>query len=212
MWKMINFNINSNTLLIIALGIVIICLQMCKSEPIIDNGDRKITIDGKDYVVIKEKVDTIYKKIVQTKYVKGDTIFQYKPIFFEVPANVNMDSIVKDYYTARIYADTLHLKDSLGYVHVIDTVFNNKLKGRNWTANIREKIIERELVVKDVPRLQVFGGFNFGADKTGFNYVSGTLLFKDYKDVIYSVGLGYANPNNFNVQAGIYWKIKLKKK
>jgi hypothetical protein len=51
-----------------------------------------------------------------------------------------------------------------------------------------------------------------GFDKVNIvNFVGPSLLLKDKKDKVYSLGVGYSNAKSLSIQGGIYWKIKLKK-
>lgn len=72
-----------------------------------------------------------------------------KYIIVEVPADVDTAAILKDYYTQKIYDDTLVHNNRLNLV-LRDTVYNNKLLGRtvNYTlSNPVPRIESHELMI-----------------------------------------------------------------
>jgi hypothetical protein len=210
---MINFlkKIDLKTLLILGLIIVILLMRACSSgEKISDGG--QIKIDGKKYTVIKHTIDTIIKPVTQTVYKEGRTIFVDVPVYVNVPANVDTAYILKDYYTKYPYKDTLRLDDGLGYIAVNDTIFKNRVLNRKFNSFINQKTILETIYVQPVPKVQMFIGGVAGFDKVNIvNFVGPSLLLKDKKDKVYSLGVGYSNAKTLSIQGGIYWKIKLKK-
>jgi hypothetical protein len=198
------------TLLIVALVIVILILRSCSS-----NGDKKddiIKVDGKKYIVVKHEIDTVYQTTVQTVYREGKTIFKDVPVYVNVPANVDTLNILKDYYTKVTYKDTLHLKDSLGYISVIDTIFNNKILNRVWDSHVNKITINDKIYLKDLPKTQLYFGGVLGFDKVNIvNFAGPSFILKTKKDHMYSLGIGYSNNQTVSIQGGVYWKIKLKK-
>jgi len=210
---MINFlkKIDLKTLLIFGLIIVILLMRACSSDGKITDGGG-IKIDGKKYIVIKHTVDTIIKPVTQTVFKKGETIFRDVPVYINVPANVDTSYILKDYYTMYPYKDTLRLKDSLGYIAVSDTIFKNRILNRTFDAYVNKFTINNTIYVQPVPKVQMYIGGVAGFDKVNVvNFVGPSLLLKDKKDKVYSLGIGYSNAKTVSVQGGIYWLIKLKK-
>jgi hypothetical protein len=88
------------------------------------------------------KVDTVYQQKTFTKVIKGDKI-PFKVIESRVDTlhNTIHDTItiVKDYLTTKIFADTITI-DSSKYT-IIDTISQNTIQGRRFIADIREKTI-----------------------------------------------------------------------
>lgn len=198
------------TLLIIALIIVILILRSCTSI-----GDKKediIKVDGKKYIVVKHEIDTVYRPTIQTVYKDGKTIYRDTPVYINVPTNVDTMSILKDYYTKVTYKDTLHLKDSLGYISVIDTIFNNKILNRVWDSHVNKITINDKIYLKELPKTQLYFGGVLGFDKVNIvNFAGPSFILKTKKDHMYSLGIGYSNNKTVSIQGGIYWKITLKK-
>ena len=186
-------------------------MRMCDGKGNVDKGDI-VKIDGKKYEVIKHEIDTVKIPVVQTEYKKGETIYKEKPVYVNIPVNVDTLSILKDYYAKYNYKDTLKLKDSLGYIAVLDTISCNKILNRVFDAHVNKFTIKETLIVKDLPKNQFFIGGVMGFDKVDLvNFIGPTLLFKTKKDKIFSIGVGYGLQQRINIQGGLYWKIGKKK-
>lgn len=201
--------IDLKTLIILGLIILILFMKMCSPKP---EQSKIIKVDGKKYEVIKHIKDTQYIPQIKTVYKKGETIYLEKPVYYEIPQYFDTNEIVNDYYSKKIYKDTISLDDSLGSVSIIDTIQENKLKGRIFTSNLNKIVIKDSIIVKELPKNQVYFGGNLGIDtKGGFNYFGPNFLLKTKSDQIYNLGIGINNNRSFTIMGGIYWKIKLKK-
>jgi hypothetical protein len=183
---------------------------------------RTIRIDGKAYEVIKHEIDTV--DVIKTKVVtkKGEDIYHETIVEHEVkvPVNVDTNAILKDFYSKVLYKDTLHLPDSLGTVSLLDTISQNKILGRTFNANVKQRTIKETTIVKELPKTQVFYGFTGGFNKADVvSNVGAGLLIKTKKDKIYQLGIGVSNKvtDGTNgslspyIGGGVYWKIKLRK-
>ena len=194
-----------NILILILVGIIV--FDRCNpSNPEI------IKIDGKPYEVIKWKVDTQYfpKKIIINK--PGEVIIKDTTIYVEVPQKVDTGKILKNFYSKNVYKDTLKLPDSLGYVSLSDTISQNKILFRSFSADVRQKVITDTKIVKDLPKTQVYLGFNSQFSKPDFvNSVGGSILLKTKNDKIFQLGAGVTSQNlSPYINGGIYWKVKFK--
>jgi hypothetical protein len=183
---------------------------------------KTIRIEGKKYEVIKHTVDTV--DIVKTKVVtkKGDDIYHETIVEKEIiiPAKVDTAALLKDYYSKVLYKDVLVLPDSLGTVAVTDTISQNKILGRTFDANVKQRTIKETTIVKELPKNQLYFGFSGGFNKTDVVSNIGTgLILKTKKDKLYQLGVGVANRTIDGtsggltpyIGGGVYWKIKLKK-
>lgn len=183
---------------------------------------RTIRIEGKKYEVIKHDIDTF--EVVKTKVVtkKGADIYHETIVEKEVkiPAIVDTAALLKDFFAKNVYKDTLRLPDSLGMVAVTDTITQNKILGRTFNASVKQREIKETLIVKELPKTQVYYGFNGGFNKTDVvSNIGAGVIVKTKKDKIYQLGAGVANRviDGTNgslspyIGAGVYWKIKLKK-
>jgi hypothetical protein len=215
MKKLLNIK---NIALILLIAIVI--FQQC-------GGNKKgtgeiVKVDGKKYELIKQETDTI--EVVKTKVVtkKGEDIYHETIVEHEVrvPANVDTNAILKEYYTKVLYKDVLVLPDSLGTVAINDTISQNKILGRTFNANVKQRVIKETTIVKELPKNQLYFGFGGQFNKTDFiSGLSTGLILKTKTDKIYQVNLGVTNSTIDGVNgqfkpyvgAGVYWKIRLKK-
>ena len=199
------------TLLIAVLIIVILLLKMCTPKPSPKPGD-VIKVDGKKYEVIKRITDTQYVTKTQTIFKEGKTIYVEKTIYVDVPSDVDTAEILKDYFAKYTYKDTIKLEDSLGTVQITDTIHKNRILARTFKSNINQVHVHDSIIVKELPKNQVYVGGIIGADKkVGFNYFGPTFVLKTKSDHMYSIGVGLNNNFTTSIQVGVYWKIKLKK-
>ncbi len=174
-----------------------------------------VKIDGKKYDVIKKEIDTFY--VEKTKIVKkpGKDIYHDTTIYVSIPQDVDTAKILSQYYAKNVYKDTLKLDDSLGFVSVIDTIKENTIHFRTFTAKVREKIIEQKIYLKELPKRQLYFGFEGTFDRAEmFRGVGTGVIYKTKSDKIYKANIGVLNLQNDlspYINAGLYWKIKLKK-
>jgi hypothetical protein len=205
----------------IAALIVYILLQWFNPGGVMPGG-RTIRIEGKKYEVIKHEIDTV--DVIKTKVVtkKGEDIYHEVIVEKEVqiPAVVDTAALLKDYYSKVLYKDVLVLPDSLGTVAVTDTISQNKILGRTFDANVKQRTIKETLIVKEPARNQVYYGLNGGFNKADVvSSVGAGIMLKTKKDKIYQFTLGVNNrvvdgtTGGFSpyVGFGTYWKIKVKK-
>jgi len=206
----------------IAIAVLVVIVLLEYFNPGGKMPGRTVRIDGKKYEVIKHDIDTF--EVVKTKIVtkKGSDIYHETIIEKEVviPAIVDTQALLKDYYSKVLYKDVLVLPDSLGTVSVTDTISQNKILGRTFDAKVKERTIKETMIVKELPKTQVYYGLTGGFNKADVvSNIGGGLLIKTKKDKIYQVGVGVANrvTDGTNgtlspyVGAGVYWKIKFKK-
>jgi hypothetical protein len=199
------------SIIIICLIIVILLLKMCTPKPPVKPGDT-IKVNGKKYVVIHRTIDTQYIPKTKTVYKPGETIYVETPIYIDVPADVDTGAILKDYYAKRVYKDSIKLEDSLGTITLIDTIQENKIKGRWFKSNINQIVIKDSIIVEKPPVNQFYFGGVIGADRiVGFNFFGPSLVLKTKSDNMYSLGVGINNNRATSVQVGALWKIKLRK-
>jgi hypothetical protein len=212
--------LNFKNIAIVAL-ILFVLLQWFNPGGVMPGG-KTIRIEGKKYEVIKHDIDTF--EVVKTKVVtkKGEDIYHETIVEKEVviPAIVDTQALLKDYYSKVLYKDVLVLPDSLGTIAVTDTISQNKIWGRTFDAKVKQREIKETLIVKELPKTQVYYGLTGGFNKEDvISNVGAGLIIKTKKDKIYNLGVGVANrvTDGTNgtlspyIGAGVYWKIKLKK-
>jgi hypothetical protein len=204
----------------IAALIIFVLLQWFNPGDILPG--KKVFIAGKAYEVIKHEIDTV--DIVKTKVVtkKGEDIYHETIVEKEVliPAVIDTAALLKDYYSKVLYKDVLVLPDSLGTVAVTDTISQNRILGRTFNANVKQRTIKETTIVKELPKTKVFYGLEGGFNKADFvSSVGAGVLINTKKDKIYQLGLGVDNRTTDGIngsfspyiRGGVYWKIKLKK-
>jgi hypothetical protein len=204
----------------IAALIIFVLLQWFNPGDILPG--KKVFIAGKAYEVIKHEIDTV--DIVKTKVVtkKGDDIYHETIVEKEIiiPAIIDTAALLKDYYSKVLYKDVLVLPDSLGTVAVTDTISQNRILGRTFNANVKQRTIKETTIVKELPKTKVFYGLEGGFNKADFvSSVGAGVLINTKKDKIYQLGLGVDNRTtdgtngSFSpyIRGGVYWKIKFKK-
>ena len=212
--------LNFKNIAIVAL-IIYVLLQWFNPGGVMPGG-RTIRIDGKKYEVIKHEIDTV--DVIKTKVVtkKGDDIYHETIVEKEVivPVNVDTTAILKDYYSKVLYKDVLVLPDSLGTVAVTDTISQNKILGRTFNANVKQRTIKETMIVKEPARNQLYYGLNGGFNKADVvSSIGAGLILKTKKDKIYQFTLGVNNrivdgsTGGFSpyIGFGTYWKIRVKK-
>ena len=204
----------------IAVLVVIVLLELWNPGGVMPG--KTIRIDGKKYEVIKHEIDTV--DVIKTKVVtkKGEDIYHETIVEKEVkvPVNVDTNAILKDYYSKVLYKDVLVLPDSLGTVAVTDTISQNKIFGRTFNANVKQRTIKETTIVKELPKTKVFYGFEGGFNKQDVvSHIGAGILINTKSDKIFNLGIGVANRvvDGTNgglspyINGGVYWKIRLRK-
>jgi hypothetical protein len=199
---------------IIILALVSFVLyKQCTVE---DKEITKIKVDGKNYELLKHKVDTFIVEKVTTKYTKGNDIYHETIVEKEhevkVPVYIKADSerIVKEYHAKVLYKDRLVLNDGLGIVEITDTISKNKIIGRKWNAQINERTITDTKIVKELPKNQIYIGAQ-GVMGNNTVMVGPQLTVKTKKDNLYGVNFFLDANGNKYYGASVGWKIRLKK-
>jgi hypothetical protein len=179
-----------------------------------------MVVEGKAYEVIKEIHDTT--EVTKTKVVtkKGEDIVHETIKEVQIPAIVDTQALLHDYFVKNIYKDTLRLPDSLGYVFLTDTITKNKILGRTFNANVKQRVINNTTIVKELPKTKVFYGVEGGFNKADvISHIGLGVLVNTKSDKIYNIGIGVANRTTDGtngklsayINGGVYWKIKLRK-
>jgi hypothetical protein len=205
----------------IAVLIAVVVFQQCGGN--YKRNAEIVKVDGKKYELLKYAIDTV--EVVKTKVVtkKGDDIYHETIIEKEIqiPAVIDTLALLKDYYSKVLYKDVLVLPDSLGTVNVTDTISQNKIFGRTFNANIKQRIIKETTIVKELPKTQVYYGITGGFNKVDVvSNLGAGVLIKTKGDKIYQLGIGVANKVGTDgtngvlspfIGGGVFWKIKFKK-
>lgn len=197
--------------LIIIILLLLLYINNCQN---IDDNSDTVVVDNKRYGVLKYKVDTVEKTKTRTEVKRGDDIF-YEKIYVDTQylyKDIDTANILIDFFTKVVFKDTLMLPDSVGFVFLIDTISQNKLQTRTFTAKYIERTIRETSVLKELPKNEYYFGFNTNIDKVSLiNSLGTSILFKHKKNNnIYqlSTGLSQTNGNIIPyVGGGVYFKI-----
>lgn len=163
--------------------------------------------------------DTVEVEVEVPYEVEGEIV--YKDSIIYVPTLVKVDTalILKDFYAKNLFNDTIKLNNSQGFIYLNQVVSENKIVSKNWTSNIKPKIVREPAPEPPPIRNQVFIGVNGALSKEDFvNSLGMGLILKTKKDHLYQIGVGAANrtvdgtSGEFRpyLNGGVYWKIKLK--
>lgn len=200
---------NFSYIIIIVLAAVIFLQRSCSTTT--KDGKEILKIDGKKYEVLKREIDTVKVTVNHNVYKQGKDIYRDVPVYIQIPANADTAAIIKEYFAMHVYKDTLNLKDSLGYVSVIDSITKNGLVGRQWNAQIIKTVINNTTYLKELPRTQLYLGGSLGIQKPSYTTIGFNAILKTKKDHMYGLGFGTNSELNTYIQGSMLWKISLKK-
>lgn len=177
-----------NIVIIVLLAIVILFLA---TEPAYNGG------------TITVVTDTLYKDTVIKKWYKGDSI-PYKVIDTFKPEQKDIDTaaILAKYFETKAYSDILRI-DTNNYVYLNDTISQNKIIGRGYTAKITEKTIFVKETITPKDRSALYFGFMF--DLRQGNNQLGVGIGGAYKTAKKGIITANATTNSYSV--GYYLKF-----
>jgi hypothetical protein len=177
--------------IVIAILVIIVFLFIKdKSEYI---GNPSVIID----------TDTVYEQKTFVKYKKGESIpFVVLDTTYLIDEVHDTITIVKDYNQAKVYSDTIRI-DSLGYAYIQDTISQNKIQGRAFSANFNLPTITITKVINPKPKNEVYLGVL--GDLRSFDNKVGLGLglgFKTAKNGLFTIN---ATTNQYSL--GYYKKL-----
>lgn len=167
-------------------------------------------------------------------YAVHDTLLVDSLVEVEVPYEVEVEKtvevlitqpvdtmeILKVFYTKNIQKNVLNLPNGVGTITLTDTIVQNKIVGTSFESKIKKQIVKDTLRLPEEKKNKIYVGINAQVDKP--NLVNGLgmgLLYQTKQDKIFKVGIGVNNwvkdgtNGTFTpyVDAGIYWKIKVRR-
>ena len=183
--------------LVIAILLVVVALFLF-SEP---------SYNGGSVTIVR---DTVYQQKTFTKYKKGKDIHSYTiltdsvqiPVQFTVHDTIQ---VLSDYMRIYAYSDTINI-DSNNIVFIQDTISQNKILGRGFSAKLREKtIIETRTITPKVKNALYLGIItDFRQDKTIDNLGIGAIYRVKNKALI---GLNLKTGESVKYGFGFYLKL-----
>jgi hypothetical protein len=150
------------------------------------------------------KTDTLYQQKTFTKYKKGSDIYSYiiktDSVFIPIHDTIK---IVSDYSRVYSYLDTIRL-DTNNVVFIQDTITQNKIIGRGFSANLSEKTIIETKTITPKPKNTLYLGVltDLRQDKSLQGVGIGVMLKVKDRALI---GLGF-DSNNF-IRTSFYFKL-----
>lgn len=185
---------NIQTLLIVALVIIIILLRNCQGK-----------VNPKPDPIVRVKTvtkwDTIREK-VPTYIPKWNTIIERDTTY--LPKNIDTVNILKDYFAYKHYVDTFQT-DSITLI-INDTITENKIASRDIALNILYPTITitRDSVINN---REFYAGPKVYGTINSLQYVGVESIFRSKKRTAFSVGVGVNKDFNVQFGAGLYWKL-----
>lgn len=193
--------------------IIILVLYIAFSKTGCHTGARK-----SDTVVTHDTAWTVHDSLIYAKPKPAKVIHDTTQIPPQYIADTNYarlkfqyDSLLKEFFALKIYADTVRL-DTLGYIAVADSIQKNGLLGRSYRTNykIPTVTVTKTITHYDPPKTQVFFGGGLDLNKTfGITGLRGGALLKTKSDQVIGVSVGTEVGGGLNYGFQSYWKLKL---
>ena len=190
---------------IILVLVSVILLQKCNSSEV--KVEPKVIKETK-WVTAK---NTIITQPVVYKTIAGKPGVQYIPDPNYAKLVLQYQALVKEHIAKNIQRDSIKI-DSIGYVHIEDTVSHNVVTGRKISYLLRYPIVTKTITLPPAKTNQLYyGGGLQGGQTQLINQFNVGILLKTKTDQIYNIYTGF--DTNGQVQIGLqaYWKIKLHK-
>ena len=131
--------------------------------------------------------DTVYQQKTFTKFIKGNSIpFVVLDTIYLIDSIKDTITIVKDYNQVKVYSDTMRI-DSIGYAYIQDTISQNKIQGRSFSANFNLPTITITKLIEPKSKNQLYLGF-IGDLKhsNGQIGIGGSIALKTAKNTLYT--------------------------
>jgi len=135
--------------------------------------------------------DTVYQQKTFTKFIKGKSIpFVVLDTIYNIDTtNIYKTDTIKvltDYNQVKVYSDTMRI-DSFGYAYIQDTISQNKIQGRGFSANFNLPTITITKIIEKKDKNQLYLGF-IGDLKhsNGQIGIGGSIALKTAKNTLYT--------------------------
>lgn len=103
--------------------------------------------------------DTVYQEKTFTKYIKGKSIpFVVLDTIYKIDEVHDTITIISDYSRVYSYSDTIRI-DSLGYAYIQDTISQNKIQGRGFSASFNLPTITVAKLIEPKRKNELYLGF-----------------------------------------------------
>ena len=131
--------------------------------------------------------DTVYQEKTFTKFIKGKSIpFVVLDTIYLIDKVTDTITIVKDYNQTKVYSDTIKI-DSLGFAYIQDTISQNKIQGRGFSANFNLPTITITKLIEPNSKNQLYLGFIGDLrHSNGQIGIGGSIALKTAKNTLYT--------------------------
>jgi hypothetical protein len=120
------------------------------------------------------------------------------------------EEIVRELLAKNISKDSLKI-DSIGYVHVTDTVSKNLITGRAYHYSFKYPVITNTITIPEKKRNQLYvGGGLQGSSINAIDQINAGAQLINKKDQSYGITVGINSRGNIMYGINSYFKIKLK--
>ncbi len=163
--------------------------------------------DMRNYRKLVEVHDTVYQQKTFTKYKKGDDIQSYI-ILTDTVEHIVHDTVkvLNDYFAIKAYVDTIK-KDSNTFV-ITDTISQNKILSRSFTANLTEKTIVTKQLYVEKPKNTLYLGFRGDfRPSDGLQVVSPSLMLNAKNKALIGLSLDLYKNYGIGYSGSLYLKI-----
>ena len=161
--------------------------------------------DTSKFTKIKEVHDTTYKKVYINTYKKGNDIPFYIIDSLIVPIHDTI-RIISDYNRIYAYSDTIK-KDSNTFV-IDDTISQNRIISRGFTAKLTEKTIYIKEYYAQKAKFGLYYGIrgDFSQDN-GLEVLSPGLMLNAKNKALIGLNVNINKNYNISYSGSIYFKI-----
>jgi hypothetical protein len=192
-----------DNILFIAVMLLVLWLYFFVKPTYIAPNNRQF--DLSQYKKIVEVHDTTYKTLYVNTYKKGNDIPFYIIDSVQVPIHDTL-YVLNDYYKVKAYSDTIK-KDSNIFV-VNDTISQNRIISRGFTANLTEKtIIKREYYAKKLTNTLYWGIRGSYSPLNGLEVLSPSLMLGVKNKALIGLSVNINKNYNIGYSGSIYFKI-----
>ena len=150
--------------------------------------------------------DTVYQQKTFTKYKKGNDIHSYTILTDSVQIYVHDTiRILSDYNRKYAYSDTIQI-DTNNVVYIQDTISQNRILGRGFSAKLSEKTIIETRTITPKVKNALYLGFtgDLRQDKSLDNLGVG-LIYKVKNKAL--IGLNLKTGESVKYGVGFYLKL-----
>ena len=198
-------NNNFINLVIVAL-LVVVMLQMCNKR----NSVSGTVIVHRDttWIIKDSTIRSIPQLITHEKNTDSTIIKEYYPDQNYEGLLIQYNTLLQELLSRNVFADSLKI-DSIGYVHIKDSVTRNSIVGRSFHYNLKYPRIHDSVTVFPAVRQLYFGGGLSGHVNNIVDEMSLGIMYKSKKDILFGVSGTYNKDNEFGIRLQSFWKIKL---